>query len=175
MEKNIKIFGIFNIIDVIIVLILIITATAIFFAGTGRIASTAPLEPQKQNVEIDVILRGEKISRNTEVFKAGEKTFITIRNVPYTKLEIIKSEKTPEMITIPDPKNPKKAIAVENPAFPNTYNFLVTVADKAVITHDGIVIGGNKIKIGLPITLEGYDYKLSGLVSDVRILKSSQE
>lgn len=175
MVKQFKLFRIFNIFDLIILLVLLIALSSVFFVSTGQLTKSPNEELQKKPVEIDVILRGEKVSREKEIFKAGDETFITIRNVPYTKLEIIKSERKPEMVTIPNPQNPKTAIAVPDPAFPNTYNFLVTITDKAIITNDGAVIGGNKIKIGLPITLEGFDYRLSGLVSDVRIKENNQE
>ena len=52
---------------------------------------------------------------------------------------------------------------------PDTFDITVTVTDKAKITKDGAVVGGNKIKIGLPITLEGKTYKLTGTVSDIKI------
>ena len=32
------------------------------------------------------------------------------------------------------------------------------------------VVGGNKVKLGLPITLEGKDYKFTGSVSDIQIV-----
>ena len=41
--------------------------------------------------------------------------------------------------------------------------------DDAIITDDGAVIGGNKIKIGLPIIMEGFKYRINGVVSDVRV------
>ena len=44
------------------------------------------------------------------------------------------------------------------------------VKDKAQITKDGAVVGGNKIKMGMPITLEGKTYKFTGSVSDMSIL-----
>ncbi len=177
MAKNFKLFKVFNIFDIAVILILFITVVSALLFISGKF-NNVPVSNENiitKDVEFDVILRGEKVSRDGDIFKAGEKTFITLRNVPYTELEIVKAERTRELYTVPDPENPKKALAVENPAFPNTYNFLVTVADKAVITDDGIVIKGNKIKIGLPIILEGYDYRLSGLVSDVRIKGNSQE
>jgi hypothetical protein len=104
------------------------------------------------------------------LFKAGNKSFITIRNVPYTSLKIIKVFRSPLQIVLPDPANPSKAVAVTDLAEPYTYNFTVTLKDKAFITNDGPVIGGNKIKIGLIVTLEGSDYRLNGLVSGLRIL-----
>ena len=77
----------------------------------------------------------------------------------------------PWKTVIPDVNNPGKALAVVDPTAPYTYNFLVTLTDKATITADGPVIGGNKIKTGLLVTLEGYKYRLNGVVSDVRVLK----
>ena len=42
------------------------------------------------------------------------------------------------------------------------------------ITKDGAVVGGNKIKIGLPIVLEGETYKFGGTLSDVRVQTQTQ-
>ena len=91
--------------------------------------------------------------------------------MPYTKLKIVKSQKTSCQTVIPDPENPAKVIAVNDPSCPYTFNYLVTLKDKATITSDGVVVGGNKIKIGLPVLLEGYNYRLNGIVSDIRIQK----
>ena len=43
--------------------------------------------------------------------------------------------------------------------------------DDAKITKDGPVVGGNKLKIGLPIVLEGFNYRLSGTVANVKLLE----
>ena len=45
----------------------------------------------------------------------------------------------------------------------------ITIKDVAKITKDGAVVGGNKIKMGLPVTLEGQRYKFNGTISDVRV------
>ncbi len=49
------------------------------------------------------------------------------------------------------------------------YDAIVTITDTAKITKDGAVVGGNKIKMGLPVTLEGEKYKFNGTISDVRV------
>ena len=41
-----------------------------------------------------------------------------------------------------------------------------------MITNDGAVLGGNKIKIGLPVDIEGFNYRLSGMVTDVKVLEA---
>ena len=63
---------------------------------------------------------------------------------------------------------------VQTCALPIYYDFLVTVEDDAKITKDGAVVGGNKIKIGLPVTLEGVDYRLNGIVSNISVSKKAE-
>ena len=48
---------------------------------------------------------------------------------------------------------------------------MLTLRDNADITSDGPVIGGNKIKVGLRVDIEGFKYRLPAVVSDVRILE----
>lgn len=63
---------------------------------------------------------------------------------------------------------------VDDLTSPFNYDFLVTLEDDAKITKDGAVVGGNKIKIGLPVTLEGVDYKLNGIVSNITLSKPAE-
>jgi hypothetical protein len=171
MTKRGKFFGIFNIIDLFIIFIMFLGILGLFLVKSGKFKTSSKVIKKEAIIEFDTVIRGQKLSRNENLFNAGEKTFITIRNVPYTSLKIIKAEKTNWQTVIPNPKNPSKAIAVDDPSEKHTYNFLITVEDKALITDDGPVIGGNKIKIGLPVSLEGYNYRVYGVVSDVRTKK----
>jgi len=36
------------------------------------------------------------------------------------------------------------------------------------VTDDGLVLGDSKIKVGVPIELEGFKYRLKGSIIDVR-------
>ncbi len=169
MTKKAKRLRIFNLIDLFIIFFIILGLLGIYLVKSGKFKTSSGVIKKEAVIEFDTVIRGQKLSGKENLFKAGEKTFITIRNVPYTSLKIIKSEKTNWQTAIPDPKNPSKAIAVNDPSENYTYNFLVTVEDKALLTDDGPVIGGNKIKIGLPVSLEGYNYRAYGVVSDVRV------
>lgn len=171
MLKNGKLFGIINIIDLSIILLVLLAISGLVLVKSGRFVTSHQVIQKQGIIEFDIVIRGQKLSKPDKLFLAGQKTFITIRNVPYTALEIIKVIRTPWQTVIPDPKNPSKAISVADPSEPYTYNFLVTVKDKATLTNDGPVIGGNKIKIGLPVNLEGFKYRLYGTVSDVRVIK----
>ena len=66
-------------------------------------------------------------------------------------------------------------MVVEDVSQANMYDVTVTLTDTAKITKDGAVVGGNKIKIGLPITLEGRDYKFTGTVSDLKIINETAD
>lgn len=170
MIKNGKLFGFINIIDLTIVLIVMLGLAGLVLVKSGMFATSANVIKKESMIEFDVVIRGLKQSTGENLLKPKEKSFITIRNVPYTSLEIVKSEMTPWQAIIPDINNPGKAIAVNDPTALYTYNYIVTLKDKASVTDDGAVIGGNKIKTGLVVTLEGYKYRLNGMVSDVRVL-----
>jgi len=170
MLKDGKVFGKINIVDLIIILFIISGVLGLYLVKSGKFLTSAKVNQGTKEVQFDVIMRGIKLSKDSNVLKAGEKSFITIRNVPYTKLTIIKAEKNKWQTPMPDPKNPSQSISATDPTTPYTYNFLVTLKDKAIITPEGPVMGGNKIKIGLPIELEGYNYKFSGIVSDVKVI-----
>ena len=46
----------------------------------------------------------------------------------------------------------------------------MTLREKAQLTDDAIVLGGNKIKVGVPIDIEGFKYRLRGSIVDVRLV-----
>ena len=71
--------------------------------------------------------------------------------------------------------NGKSFVAVEDVSLLGVYDALVVLNDTAKITKDGAVVGGNKIKIGLPITLEGKNYRFAGTVSDLQVVHITED
>ena len=120
----------------------------------------------------DSIIKSKScLSWTTECpIKVGDKTFISIRNVPYSDLDIVDVKADRRKIVLPSMNSKKVVIVVEDEAQPDLYDVVVTLTDTAKITKDGAVVGGNKIKLGLPITLEGADYKFTGSVSDIKVI-----
>ena len=102
--------------------------------------------------------------------KKGEKTFISIRNVPYSDLDIVDVKADRRKIVLPTFNSKQVVIVVDDLSQPDLYDVVVTLTDKAKITKDGAVGGGNKVKLGLPITLEGAEYKFTGTVSDIKVV-----
>lgn len=148
--------------------LLVITIT---FSITGYILAKAEKTPLnkiiqgKEKIAIDLLLP-DVFLENNEIFKVGNETAITIRNRPYTKLSIIKIEIKPKQTIIPGYSNFSYK-TIDDPTRTNVKDYFVTLTDTALKTNDGYVIGGNKIKIGNQIELEGFNYRLTGKVINI--------
>lgn len=167
------VFGKFNIVDIVIVLGVVI-ALVVGVATTKHFRQTADKQIEATSpITFQVFLRGVTVTGDEFPIKADDKTFITIRNVPYTELNVVKVTSQARQTIIASSKAKEQYILVKDPAQPSIYDAIVTITDTAKITKDGAVVGGNKIKMGLPVTLEGEKYKFNGTISDVRVTSKS--
>ncbi len=156
--------------DYLIIVLLVVALVVGFLTFTKKRATSSNQIEATTNIELEVYLRGVATTSNEPLFVKGDETFITIRNVPYTKLKIkeVKFDKRKVMLPSINPRKPY--VLVNDDSAPYQFDYLVKVTDEAKITKDGdAVVGGNKVKIGLPITLEGAKYKLNGVISNVAI------
>ena len=124
-------------------------------------------------ISFTVFIRGVTYTGNDMPIKANEKTFISIRNVPYSDLDIVNVTADRRKVVLPTMNN-KKVMVADDVSQAYLYDVAVTLTDTAKITKDGAVVGGNKVKIGLPITLEGRDYKFTGTVADIQIINETE-
>lgn len=169
-----NIFGKFNIVDIIIIAGVII-ALFVGFITMKHFRQTADKQIEATSeISFQVFLRGVTVTGEEFPIKAGEKTFITIRNVPYTELNVNGVAYTPRQTAVASSKSEKQYLLVNDPAQPAIFDAVVSVTDVAKITKDGAVVGGNKIKMGLPVTLEGENYKFNGTISDVRVTSDAK-
>ena len=148
---------------ILVIIIAVLTVGALTFSGK-RATSSNQIEATT-DIDIEIYLRGVTSTSNEPVFKSGEETFITIRNVPYTELTVVDVNSQPRKTLSPS----GRYTLVNDPSQPAIFDAVVTITDTAKITKDGAVVGGNKIKMGLPVTLEGESYKFNGTISDVRV------
>lgn len=154
--------------DWMIIALILICAIVGILTFSGKRATSSNQIEASTNIELEIYLRGVTSTMDEPVFKAGDETFITIRNVPYTKLKIkdVKFEKRKAILPAINSKKPY--VVVNDESLPYQYDYLVRVTDDAKITKDGdAVVGGNKVKIGIPMTLEGAKYKLNGVITNV--------
>ena len=151
--------------DIIILVTVIFSFTGYVFARTDKIPLNNIIE-KKENIVIKILI--PDVFNESMLFNAGEVAAITIRNKPYKGLTIIKSESKPKLAIVQDRTGSYKTI--KDPTKQNIQDFIVTFRDSALKTKDGYVTSGNKIKIGNQIELEGFNYRLTGKVIDIRAL-----
>ncbi|MBQ7764949.1 DUF4330 domain-containing protein [bacterium] len=155
----------FNFVDFIILIgVVIALLVGIITAKQFRQTADKQIEATSQ-ITFQVFLRGVTVTGEGFPVIKNDKTFITIRNVPYTELKVVDVKYEPRKTFSPVAKN----TLVPDPAQPSIFDAVITITDTAKITKDGAVVGGNKIKMGLPVTLEGKKYKFNGTISDVRV------
>lgn len=157
---------------IIIAVIIVLVAVGTFAVFKKKNFSNLPVE-KEATIQFDVFFRGVTLTAVENPFKVGEDAFITIRNVPYTKLKIIDMIGQQRMTVVPS-LDGKNANVVEDVSTPNLYDFIVKLEDKAKKTPDGFVAGGNKIKMGIPVVIEGANYKYSGTISNVYEVEEKQ-
>ncbi len=169
MNKLLDICKKFKPVDLIIIAGVIIALCVGFFTYKNFRQTAAKQIEATSKISFQVFIRGVTLTGNEIPLRADDTTFISIRNVPYTDLQILDVKADRKKVVLPI-LNSKKVMIVEDVSQANMYDITVTLTDIAKITKDGAVVGGNKIKMGLPITLEGKDYKFTGTVSDLKVM-----
>ena len=163
----------FKITDLIIVLFIIVLIVAGGFVVFKKMnLSKLPIE-KEATIQFEVFFRGVTISDSVVPFKVGDDAFITIRNVPYTKLKIVGFNGRPRVTIIPANNEAGYAV-VDDVSMPNMFDFIVKLEDKAKKTADGYVAGGNKIKMGIPVVIEGEKYKYTGTISNIQEVQAAE-
>ena len=174
MDKFTEIFKKFKTVDMIIVAGVVLALIVGFFTYKNFRQTASKQIEATSKISFQVFVRGVTLTGNEIPMRANDKTFISIRNVPYTDLDIVDVKADRKKIVLPI-LNSKKVMVVEDVSQANMHDITVTLKDTAKITKDGAVVGGNKIKIGLPITLEGKDYKFNGTVSDLKVMPETDD
>lgn len=167
MDSQGRLLGRLNIVDIGIVTLAIAFGAGVMAVKSGH-AGINKVVQGTGVAEVDLFVRGS-IS-DPSIFKVGEKAFITLRNQPYAPVEIVKVTSSRRKMALPAPDG-KTVKTIDDPTEPFGRDVILTIRDKADLTEDGIVFGGNKVKVGVPIDLEGYKYRLKGSIVDVRLVK----
>ncbi|MBV9387987.1 MAG: DUF4330 domain-containing protein [Chroococcidiopsidaceae cyanobacterium CP_BM_ER_R8_30] len=168
-----RLFGRVSILDLGAALVILLVIIGIFFfpGASGSIAQVGtPTKP----IEVDLLVRGLNL-RNPQVLfdgpqglKDGGKANIIIRNQPHGQIEVKSVKLLPRTTLVPQPDGSVKAL-VDPRTDQFSTDMLLTVGGPAQITDNGPVLGNSKIKIGLPVELEGFNYDFNASVIGLRI------
>jgi Domain of unknown function (DUF4330) len=162
-----RIFGKFSILDLGAITIIVLAFLSLVLLpgkGGGSIASGGVTKP----VEVDIMVRGLSVLKPDSLLKAGDKVNIVIRNQPRGEIIIKKVEPLIPKIPVPQPDGSVKAIV--DPRLDQLYtrDFAITLGASATVTDDGVIFGGDKVKIGTAVDIEAQKFIIRGSVMDVR-------
>ena len=168
-----RLFGKISILDLGAAAVILLTIVGIFFfPGTSGTSGAQVGGGGTKPIEIDVLVQGLRVSapaRLQQSLQEAEKTEIIIRNQPFGKVDLLAAEYFPRTVEVPQPDGSVVARPDPRPGEQFTSDWKITLGGKAQITGSGAVLGNNKVKIGTPIELEGFDYNFRGSVIDVRL------
>ena len=93
---------------------------------------------------------------------------IVIRNQPAGRVTLVSVDDVTNPLMAVQPDGSVVAAHAPNTVLPRHARFVMEA--NAEIKPSGVVIGGTKLKVGVPVELEGQLYRLSGVVSGVKPL-----
>jgi len=167
-----RLFGKVSLLDIGAALIILMVLVGIFiFPGTG--GSVAQVGGNTQPVEVDVMVRGLTVSDPDGLFQTlqdSETTNVIIRNQPHGEVRIKAVQRLPRSQAVPQPDGTVKSFPDPRPELNYTIDMLITLADDALITENGPVVGNSPVKIGTQIQIEGDLYSFYTSTVGVRIL-----
>jgi hypothetical protein len=161
-----KLFGKINVLDGAIVLAALVGVVGVVAVKSGH-TSIMHLVEKQGPTQVTLMIRAN--IEDLSIFKKGDKAFVTIRNVPYDKVEITTVEAHRTQIAVPTHDGTAFRVA-NDPTTPYSSEVTLTLTGPGLETEDGITWGSQKLKVGVPIDIEGFKYRLRGSVLDVRML-----
>jgi hypothetical protein len=166
-----KLFGRFNVIDFSVLSLAVLATAGVLLVQSGLYRTSGQVIKGEGDIEYTIYIRNVKTLK-PKLFVPKHKLSITIRNQPRGSVEIVGVKNQPRRNSFMGPDGELKTL--QDPADPYGYDTLVTLKDHATFTNDGYVTEGIKVKIGLPIEVEGHDYRVTGVIVDVHEENTAQ-
>jgi len=167
LDSNGRLGGKISVIDLAALGVVLMVVVGIFFVpgGTGSVAQVGPT----RMVEIDLIVRGLSIARPEELMRSGDTVSFIVRNQPAGTLTIKNLTFFAPQVEVPQPDGSVKFVADARPQARYLRDMVITLTGTAQVVDGGAVVGNSKIKVGVPVELEGAQYNVRGSVMDVRV------
>jgi hypothetical protein len=156
-----------NPIDAGVVLTALCVALGITASQLGWHKTSGQVIKGETDIQYHIVVRNLKTLR-PDILQPGKTLSITIRNQPRGDVRIVAVKHNVKRTLLPTPGQAKGFTVIDDPVDNYGHDFLVTLRDHALVTEDGYVTEGIKVKIGLPIEIEGFDYRVNGSIVDVQ-------
>lgn len=174
LDEQGRLFGKISILDLGAAATIALAIIGIFVVP-GPTGSNTIAQVKTQPIEVDILVQGLRVRDPADLqtkLQASETTEIIIRNQPFGKVDLLASEFFPRTVEVPQADGSVVAQPDPRPGEQFTSDWKITVGGAAQITENGAVLGNSKVKIGITVELEGFDYNFRGSIIDVRVLES---
>jgi hypothetical protein len=165
-----RLFGKVSLLDVGAAVVLLVAIVAVLLVPGRQAGSVVQVgQGSAQTIEVDMIVRGIS-SRSLDSFEAGSQADLIIRNQPYGQVEVYEIEDVTRTVPLMLPDG-----TVEQFPDPEAYrrDLVLRLRGQGRTTESGVVLGNNRVKIGVPLELETFDYNLRGTVMEVRVVTTT--
>jgi hypothetical protein len=164
-----RLFGKVSILDVgaALVILLVVLGIFVYPGPTGAGAQGA-----RQPVEVDVVVRGLTATNPKGFIKVGENTNILVRKQPSGSVKLKEMRFLPRTVATPQPDGTLKVFPDPRPELAFTTDMLLTLANEVPVVEGTPVLGGEKVKVGTTIELDGPTYNFGTTVVAIRLKKS---
>ena len=167
-EKG-KFLGKVNAIDLFLILVVLGAIIGLIWTRTGHSSLNKKVAAEGQ-AEVKIAIRGARVE-DINMFKKYKKAYVIIRNQPFDNVDIVdvKAWRRPLTFYVPEAKKPMR---FENFDDSLSTDVDITIRSDAQFTTDdppSVVLGGNKVKAGIPVELETTEYKFTGSIISIKM------
>jgi hypothetical protein len=166
-----RLFGRINVIDFTLLAFVLLVAIGLLAVQSGWHRTSGQMITGEGDIEYTVLLTNLR-TKQKDLFNPGKTTNITIRNAPRGEVPIEAVDVSRKQLVVPAASG--RYSVIDDPTDPEAFTYRVRVRDHAEFTHEGFVAKGIKVKVGLPIELEGKNYRVAGVIIDVRPLTEAK-
>ena len=100
---------------------------------------------------------------------ASGRASIIIRNQPAGSVKLIRIDDINRVLAAVQPDGSVVTAPDPNRATVGTLNARFVLKGDATVSKSGVVLAGTKLKVGIPVELEGELYRLNGTVSGLKV------
>lgn len=164
-----RLFGKLSILDLgaALVILLVIFGIFIYPGASGSVAQIGSRQP----VEVDVVVRGLLATSPKDFVKPGSKVNILVRKQPSGSATLKEVKYLPRTVATPQPDGSLKALNDPRPELLLTTDMMLTLASDVQVVEGTPVLGGEKVKVGTTIDLDGPQFNFGSSVVAIRTAK----
>lgn len=164
LDEQGRILGRLNLLDAGFLLLVAVVGLGVLLVQSGTHQTSGNLIEGETDILYTVVTQNTR-TLTPDMLKSGESTHLSIRNQPRGNVTIDSASFRPhETSFVTGGGKPFSAV---DPALKNSYDYTIVLRDHATITPDGFVTNGIKVKVGLPIELEGKTYRIPAAIVGV--------